>query len=189
VEIDESIVQLGTKLDEWFDANRAAFASQDRVVQSKALLSGTELVKELDRLKASGLTAIKALLNERNALSDDARAASLIKGFEFGARLADTLHDELLDTDGETTVVRLTDAIVKDLDVIGSGRAALAKLLDHPDAGVRALPGVYLIDLIPDRWFQCSVTSSKKNMATAPILEPISRFSVGSVRASHGLIT
>lgn len=28
--IDESIVQLGTKLDEWFDSNRATFASQDR---------------------------------------------------------------------------------------------------------------------------------------------------------------
>jgi hypothetical protein len=76
----------------------------------------------------------------------------LIRGFEFGARFADTLHDEFRDTaDGETKVVRLTDAIVKALDRTGSGRAALAVLLDHRDPGVRALAGVYLIDLLPER--------------------------------------
>ncbi len=43
-----------------------------------------------------------------------------IRGFVFGARLADTLHDELRDTaDGETNVVRLMDVIVKALDGIG----------------------------------------------------------------------
>jgi hypothetical protein len=47
--------------------------------------------------------------------------------------------------------VRLTDAIVKALDTIGHGRAALAVLLDHPDPGVRALAGAYLIDLLPER--------------------------------------
>jgi hypothetical protein len=45
MEIDESIVQLVAKLDEWFDGNHATFASRDRVAQGKALLSGIELVK------------------------------------------------------------------------------------------------------------------------------------------------
>jgi hypothetical protein len=43
------------------------------------------------------------------------------------------------------------DGIVLALDAIGSGRAALAVLLDHADPGVRALAAVYLIDLMPER--------------------------------------
>ena len=53
--------------------------------------------------------------------------------------------------DGENKVVILMDEIVKALNRIGSGRAALAALLDHPDPGVRAYAGVYLIDLMPER--------------------------------------
>ncbi len=151
MELDASIVQLGVKLEQWFEGNCGTFASQDRIAQGGALLRGFEIAKELDRLKAEGLAAITALLNRHDPVTDDERAASLIRGFELGARLADTLHDELLDTDGETKVVRLTDAIVKALDVIGAGRVALAVLLDHPDAGIRALAGSYLIDLMPEQ--------------------------------------
>jgi hypothetical protein len=80
------------------------------------------------------LATITALLAHQDATTEEQRAASLISGFEFGARLADTLHDEFLDTaDGETKVERLMDMIVKAFDVIGSGRAALAVLLDHTD--------------------------------------------------------
>jgi hypothetical protein len=149
--IDESIVQLGEKLDEWFDGNLATFASQDRVKQGEALLRGVAIAKGLDRLKAEGVTTIAALLNRRDPVTDDQRATSLLRGFTFSSRLADTLHDELLDTDGETKVLHLMDEIVKALDTIGPGRAALAVLLDHPDAGVRASAGAYLIDLMPER--------------------------------------
>ncbi len=151
MEVDESIIQLGQKLDAWFDTNAVTFASEDQVTQGKALLAGIEIMQELDRLKADGMAAIQELLDDRKAPSSRERVASLIRGFEFGAKLADTLHDELLDTDGETRVMRLTDAIVKALDAIGAGRVALGVLLDHPDAGVRALAGAYLIDLMPDR--------------------------------------
>ena len=88
---------------------------------------------------------------ERNALSDEERATSLIRGFEFGGGLADTLHDEFRDIDGETEVWRLLDRIVLDLNEIGSGRAALELLFDNPDAGIRASAGSYLIDLMPER--------------------------------------
>jgi hypothetical protein len=126
--------------------------TEDRVAQGNALLRGIAIAKEFDRLKTDGLTAITALIDRHDLTPDSERAASLIRGFEFGARLADTLHDEFRDTaDGETKVVCLTDAIVKALDTIGRGRAALAVLLDHPDPGVRALAGAYLIDLLPER--------------------------------------
>src|ERR1700722_14290764 len=152
MEIDESIAQLGEKLQEWFYGNVPTFASDDRQAQAEALLRGFELVKEFDRLKADGLAAITALLARRDETTDEQRVASLIRGFEFGARLADILHDEFRDiADGETKVVRLMDEIVKALNAIGSGRAALAVLLEHPDAGVRALAGFYLIDLMPER--------------------------------------
>src|SRR5580704_1069474 len=147
MEIDESIAQLGEKLQEWFYGNVPTFASDDRQAQAEALLRGFELVKEFDRLKAAGLAAITALLARQDVTTEEQRVASLIRGFEFGAKLADTLHDEIRDiADGETKVVHLMDEIVKALNAIGSGRAALAVLLDHPDAGVRALAGFYLID-------------------------------------------
>ena len=151
MEIDESIVQLGAKLDEWLDGNLATFPSQGRLAQNEALLHGIAIVKELARLKAQGFAVITALLDRQDAASENDRARSLIQGFQVGARLAHSLHDELLDVDGHNKVVRLMDGIVRALDKIGSGRAALAVLFDHPDAGVRASAGVYLIDLMPER--------------------------------------
>ena len=152
MEIDESIAQLEERLHEWFYGNVATFASDDRQTQAEVLLRGFDLVKEFDRLKADGLAAMTALLARKDETTDEQRVASLIRGFEFGARLADILHDQFRDiADGETKVVGLMDEIVKALNAIGFGRAALAVLLDHTDAGVRALAGFYLIDLMPDR--------------------------------------
>jgi hypothetical protein len=151
--IDEAIAQLGAKVDAWWEDDISPLLdSEDRVAQAKAILSGFELAKEFDRLKADGLAAITALLARQDETTEEQRVASLIRGFEFGARLADILHDKVRDiADGETKVVHLMDDIVKALNAIGSGRAALAVLLDHPDAGVRALAGAYLIDLMPER--------------------------------------
>ncbi len=151
MEIDASIIKLGEKLDTWWDSFCPMLDSEDRAAQGNALLRGFEIAKEFDRLKAEGLSAIAALLNRQDVVTQEERATSLIRGLEFGARLADTLHDEFRDTDGETEVLRLMDAIVKDLDAIGSGRAALTALFDHADAGVRASAGAYLIDLMPKR--------------------------------------
>jgi hypothetical protein len=151
MEVDQSIVQLGAKLDEWFEESRATFESQDSAAQTKVVLRGFTLMKQLDRLKADGFATINALLNRQGMPTSDERAAGLVRGFEFAARLADTLHDELLDTDGQSKVWHLMDAIVKRLDEFGSGRAALAALFKHPNAGVRASAGAYLIDLMPEQ--------------------------------------
>ena len=151
MDIDAAIAELGTKLDEWFDGNLTTFASQDHRMQGQALDRGIAIVRELDRLKAEGLAALAALLKRKDAATNDERIASLIQGFEFGARLADTLHDELLDTKGETKVVQLMYDIVTELDAIDPGRAALAGLLDHNDAGVRASAGAHLIRSMPER--------------------------------------
>jgi hypothetical protein len=97
------------------------------------------------------LAAIAALLEQHDPVAGDNRAASLIRGFEFGTRLADTLHDEFSNPHAVTKIVRLVDATVKALHTIGSGRAALVAFLDHPDPGVRALAGAYLLDLMPER--------------------------------------
>ncbi len=151
METDESIARLGAKLDKWFDENRATFASENRKKQGNALLSGFPLVRELDQLKGDGLAAIRVLLNPAHMMTPVEYAKSLVRGFEFAAKLADTLHDELLDTDGETKVVQLMNKIANTLDGIGSGRAALAILLDNPNPGVRAAAGAYLIRLMPAR--------------------------------------
>lgn len=151
MEIDQSIIQLGINLDDWFDKNRATFESQDRAAQGTALLRGFDLVKKLDRLKADGMAAIAALLARDESISSDERVASLLRGFEFAARLADILYDELLDTNGERAVRRSMDAIVQALDKIGRGRAALEALFESPDARVRGSAVAYLIDLVPER--------------------------------------
>ena len=151
MEIDELFARLGAKLDKWFDENRSTLRSENKKQQASALLSGIPLVKELDRLKADGMAAIAALLARNESISSDERVASLLRGFEFAARLADVLHDELLDTDGENAVWRSMDAVVQALDKVGRGRAALDALFERPDARVRGSAAAYLIDLVPER--------------------------------------
>jgi len=148
----ESLVKVGEKLINLWDEISGLLDSEDHVAQARALLRGREIVKEFERFKTEALAIIAALLDDSNSVSDDERAASLIRGFEFGARLADTLHDEFRDiADGETKVIRLMDKVVKALNAISPGRIRLAVLLDHPDPRVRGLAGSYLIDLMPER--------------------------------------
>jgi hypothetical protein len=151
MDIDDAIAGLSSELDALLDANLATFASKDRAEQGKILLRGIEIVTGLERLKAKGLATLKALLNRQDTTADDERARSLVRGFELGAKLAHALHDELLDTNGETKVMRRLDAIFMALDATGAGQVALARSLDHPDIGVRVLAGAYLIELMPDR--------------------------------------
>jgi len=96
VEIETSIVELGSKLDDWFQDSRATFASQDRMAQGRALLSGFELVKELDRLKSEGTAALTKLISSDVSVPSNERPASLLRGFEFGAKLADVLMTNCL---------------------------------------------------------------------------------------------
>jgi hypothetical protein len=125
----------------------------DRIAQFKALLAGIEVTKELDLLKAKGLAAIAALLKRQNTVTEGEYAASLIRGFEFAAKLRATLKDELGDIDGANKIVGLMNEIANALDAIGPGRVALAGLLDHPDDRVRASAGAYLliVGLMPER--------------------------------------
>jgi len=153
VEIDDAITQLGAKLDAWLDNNLATLPSMDRAAQFKALLAGIEITKELDLLKAKGMAAINALLKRQGTVTDEERAASLIKAFEFAAKLEATLKDELQDIDGANKIVGLMNEIANALDAIGPGRTALAGLLDHTDDRVRASAGAYLliVGLMPER--------------------------------------
>jgi hypothetical protein len=97
------------------------------------------------------LAALTTLLNRQDVATEDERVATLVRGFALGSKLACALHDELLDVNGETEVLRLVKAIVDRMDTMGSGRTALAVLLDHPDPRVRAHAGASLVRLMPDR--------------------------------------
>ena len=153
MDLEESIVLLGAKLDEWFKVNLPTFKSQDRAAQCKALLQGFDIAKEFDRLKADGLAALAALLSphDTGAVPQAERAASLLQGFAFGAKLASTLHDEFRDTKTETEVVQLMFKIVNALDVVDPERVALAKLLDDSDPRVQVFAGAYMIKSMPER--------------------------------------
>ena len=153
MEIDDSIVQLGAKLDAWWARFSTILHSEDRAAQGKALLQGFDIAKELDRLKADGLAAIAALLNRQDAgaVTQAERVASLVQGFAFSAKLASTLHDEFRDTKCETEVVHFMLEIVNALDAIDPDRIALANLLDDSDPRVRVFAGAYLIKSMPER--------------------------------------
>jgi hypothetical protein len=151
MEVDESIVQLREEPDAWWDEFSAMLDSEDSAAQGNALLRGIEIAKEFDRLKADGLRLLATLLDRRDTTSDEECVESLLRGFEFGAKLKGALHDELMDPHGQTKVAHLMHAIANALDGIGSGRVMIATLLDHPDARVRASAGAYLINLVPER--------------------------------------
>lgn len=112
MEIDESIVLLGEELDAWWEEFSPMLDSEDRGAQAKTLLRGFEIAKRFDSFKTQGLAAVKALL-DRQDTTEHAGLASHIQAFAFAAKLANTLHDQFRDIDGETQVARLTEAIVK----------------------------------------------------------------------------
>jgi len=151
MEMSDAIAQLAQDLDEWFAEGRSTLAVPDRFAQGRAIDRGIRIVQELNRLKEEGMAAVGATLARADLRPEDAQVAPLIEAFKFSSRLAATLHDELLDTDGETKVVRLTFAVVKALDAIDPGRTALSTLLHDPNARVRAAAGAYLIKLMPER--------------------------------------
>ena len=148
---EDAIAKLAEDLDEWFEDGRSTLAVPDRFAHERAMDRGIRIVVELDRLKEQGMVAIRERLASANSELGGAQVASLIEVFKFSSRLADTLYDELLDTNGVNEIWRLMDTIVKTLDQIARGRAALDVLLDDPRAGVRAAAGAYLIDLDPER--------------------------------------
>jgi len=150
MDVNKAISRVGTELDAFWDALSPLLNSADQTAQAKVLLRGFAIAKEFDRIKTEGLAVIQALLDRRDT-TESARIASLVEAFAFAAKLANTLHDEFHDIDGETQVARFTEAIVKTLEGMGTKRAPLAVLLDHPDAGVRAWAGACLINLQPDR--------------------------------------
>jgi hypothetical protein len=126
MEIDESIVLLGEELDAWWEEFSPMLDSEDRGAQAETLLRGFEIAKRFDSFKTQGLAAVKALL-DRQDTTEHAGLASQIQAFAFAAKLANTLHDQFRDIDGETQVARLTEAIVKALERTATGRAALAE--------------------------------------------------------------
>ena len=151
MEFDQTIAQLGAKLDAWFDSNQAIFESEDTAAHAEALLGGFEILAELDRIKSDGLAAIAEILQPQNAIASDERVAALVRAFEFAATLKAALHDELSDVDGGNELVMKMITIAKMLDESRPGRAALAVLLDHAKDSVRASAGAYLVNLMPDR--------------------------------------
>jgi hypothetical protein len=151
VDVDKAITGLGERLDDWLRDYLAASDTNDRLAQGSALLRGIEIKKELDRIKAKGLAAVSAVLDTHASLQEDERVAQLVRSFEFGSKLANALSDAFMDTDGYNKISRQMNLIAHALDATESGRLALAPLLDHRDAGVRASAGAFLITFIPHR--------------------------------------
>jgi len=111
MQTDKVLADLAEKLDAWFDGSSEAFASQGRSAQAKAIIRGVAVVNELDRVQSEGLATLSQLVSRRDGATDEERTATLVRGFEFGAKLRHALRDELLDTDGETKVAHSMHAM------------------------------------------------------------------------------
>jgi hypothetical protein len=144
----DAIVQLGLKMDALGQTILDAPPTTDNA--AKFFVGAVELIRDLERLKAEGVAAISAVLNKQGGTTEGERVPSLVRSFEFAAKLRNALSD-VVDPDGVNQVVGLMRAIVSQLDAIGAGRAALVALLDNSNAGVRASAGAYLVNLMPDR--------------------------------------
>ncbi len=152
MDANELIAQLGERLDEWLQVSGAGLGAMDKAAQTRALLQGIEIVKDLDRLKAESFTALKLLLNQQASMPEEERVATLVRAFVLAAKLKGALTDELSDTPGQHEAVGIQNSVADILDTVGAGnRAALAPLLEDADARVRASAGAYLINLMPDR--------------------------------------
>ncbi len=153
MELEESIAQLGAKLDAWWAGFSPMLGSEDHAAQVGALLGGFAMAKEYKDLKAKGLAAITSLIERDDPTTEDQRVASLVAGFAFAAKLSAALHDEFQDMAGMAEVADLMYKIVTTLDATVSGRAALAVLLDDSDVRVRAYVGAYLliVNVMPER--------------------------------------
>ncbi len=152
METEQLIVQVAKRLDAWWDRFSTILDSDNRIAQANALLQGFEIAKEFDRIKADGLAAVTSLAASQNSITVAERTALLIRGFVFGAKLKATLHDEMMDIDGETEIVRLMAAMADELRTIGD-QLAFSVLLEHDDPRVRASIGGYLLakNLMPER--------------------------------------
>ena len=152
MEIEQSIVQVAERLDAWWERFSAMLDSDDRIAQGKALLQGFEIAKEFDRIKADGLAAVTALLVPQNPMTERDRMEWLVRAFSFAAKLKATLHDEMRDIDGETTVVRQIAVMADELRAVGA-YSAFAVLLEDEDRRVRASIGAYMLakHLMPER--------------------------------------
>lgn len=147
---DESIAALGEKLDAWLESDLGPFTSQDRTGWAKALVSGVEIANELDKLISEAFAAIELLLGTQSRISVEEHTASLVRAFALAAQVKAALH-QLGDTDNSNKLMLKMNSITETLDETPSGRAALAALLCHSNASVRASAGAYLVNLMSDR--------------------------------------
>ena len=152
MEPDKVITDIAERLDTWCKEYQATLEAGNLVAQAKVLQRGAEIAKELERIKAEGLAAMTATLVRQDWRSGVERSENLMRALVLGSILSDALSDTLMDTEGHNTIVTQMNAIVDALDAMAAGgRLVLIPLLDHPNAGVRAAAGAYLITLIPDR--------------------------------------
>ena len=147
--------QLMQELEGCAEKFAAANDAKDSATRTRIYLRMQAIRKEVDDTLAAQLAAADDLLKDGpwiDPADERARAARLLRGFEFCANLRRVIEEVLGDVDTKNKVTSVADKIVKALDTIGTGREQhLAPLLDHPTPDVRAWAGCYLLKVAPER--------------------------------------
>jgi hypothetical protein len=140
-----------TRVQEEFallDALERALARGSAKKQNEIAKNLAAKEKEVRAAEAEQRDAMAAVVDRAlRATGDAARVKKLVDAFEICALGQIIAHDDFHDDDTVDRAIEHKHRIVAALDAIGTGkRAALARLLKSPFAGVRASAGAHLLN-------------------------------------------
>jgi hypothetical protein len=114
----------------------------------------SEIDREQKAIQATQMAALNSLISDqpgRDPAVEAERVSRLLRAFELVAELRRIADDVICDTDIKNQWTRHGNRIVTILDAVDPQRQRLIPLLDHPRPDVRALAGVYLMEVMPER--------------------------------------
>src|SRR5262249_32868384 len=97
MEVDQTLARLATEFVEWRLQMLYSYESMDADAQAELRARGLVIGAEADRLSAEAITSLKLLLNQQASMREDERVQALVRGIEFGSKLAGAIYDEFKD--------------------------------------------------------------------------------------------
>jgi hypothetical protein len=130
------------------DQLEAAYAAGNNKKQIEIAEKLAINAKAIQAAEAEQRAAMEAALKRARSVADpEMRVEKLVDAFEICALARIVALDDFGDDETADRAVEMKHRIVTLLDAIGEGRrAALARLLESPFAGVRAAAGIHLLN-------------------------------------------
>jgi hypothetical protein len=148
------IEQLMQELEQFPGKFAAPSAAGDLDALRQLMMRVGEVDRELKAIQSSQMATLTGLIVDRPSperAGEGERIARLLRAFELVAELRRVADDVIGDTNIKNQWTRQGNRIVTILDAVDPQRRQLIPLLKHPLPDVRALAGVYLMEVMPER--------------------------------------